>query len=111
MLEMGFHPQAIFIVSLKNLKMNNLSFFKSKSGNWICPTTDASGKKTLIVANGDLSNKEIQTALEKGEGRLLDGDQGTSLLIGFGGETIEVSAKAVKAQTAAAAVEVEIEEV
>lgn len=91
--------------------MNKLSFFKSKSGNWICPTEDASGKKTLIVANGDLTSKEITIALEQGEGRLLEGEKGVSLLIGFGGETLDVAAKAIKAQTATAAVEVEIEEV
>jgi hypothetical protein len=88
-----------------------LSFFKSKSGNWICPTVDANGETRLIVANGDLTSKEVSTALEQGEGRLTESDRGKSLLIGFGSESMDVTAKAVKAQTATAAVEVEIEEV
>jgi hypothetical protein len=111
MLEMGLCPQAKFIVSQKFIKMK-LSFFKSKTGNWICPTVNADGETVLIVANGELTQKQITVALENGEGRLTESDRGKSLLIGFaGGETLEVTAKAVKGQTATAAVEVEIEEV
>ena len=88
-----------------------LSFFKSKTGNWICPTKDPDGSTRLIVANGDMKEKEITNALQAGEGRLTESEKGKSLLIGFGSETIEVSVKSVKAQTAAVAVEVEIEEV
>jgi hypothetical protein len=89
-----------------------LSFFKSKSGNWICPTKDPDGSTRLIVANGDMTQKQIAAALEAGEGRLTESDKGKSLLLGFaGGETLDVTVKTVKGQTATAAVEVEIEEV
>jgi len=91
-----------------------LSFFKSKSGNWICPTKDPDGSTRLIVANGDLTQKQIAAALEAGEGRLTESDKGKSLLLGFaGGETLEVTTTGskIKAQSATSAVEVEIEEV
>ena len=66
-------------------------FFKGKKGNWICPA--ANGE--LIVANGEMTAKDLKTALEKGEGRKV----GDNLLIGFAGsETITVDVKAVKGQ-------------
>ena len=72
--------------------MAKLEFFKGKKGNWICPAADGQ----LIVANGEMTEKEISNALEQGLGRQV----GTNLLIGFGSETIEVTAKAVKGRKA-----------
>jgi hypothetical protein len=78
-----------------------LEFFKSKTGNWVCPAAN----DELIVANGSMTEKEITTALEQGEGRKV----GTNLLIGFGTETISVTAKAVKGKAADEASKPEIE--
>lgn len=77
-----------------------MKFFKAKSGNWVCPVDGG-----LIVAKGTMTPKEIEKALATGEARQLD----TNILVGFGGEEIEVSGNKVVARKSTPAADVTIE--
>ena len=66
-----------------------LQFFKGKKGNWICLCQN----EEMIVANGELSEKEIISAINNGEGH----KAGKNYLVGFGGgETLDINVKSLK---------------
>jgi len=71
-----------------------LKFFKSNKGNWVllCAGGD------MITANGALTEKQVITALENGEGRTMPGRTPgtTNYIIGFGNETMTIKVKELK---------------
>ena len=91
-----------------------LTFRKSTKSN-ICPTKNAKGESVLVVAQPDLTAKQVAAALEEGIGRFTEvDDKGRRrLMIGYGevAFTVNIKADVLKGIKADAGQEVEIEEV